>query len=145
MVAEDRAELMLRVCASVVAMAMLAGCASLPRSACTGGDQRQTAELVFGRVIGVTPGPGVSEADFASFLDAEVSSRFPDGLTVIDAQGRWTPPAGPAIHEPSKVVMIVLPGHGDDRARLDAVREAYKRRFRQQSVLLMTHDDCVSF
>jgi hypothetical protein len=43
------------------------------------------------------------------------------------------------------MVMIVLPGRDDDRRKLDAVREAYKTRFRQQSVLLMTHGDCVSF
>jgi hypothetical protein len=43
------------------------------------------------------------------------------------------------------MVMIVLPGHRDDHQKLDAVREAYKQRFHQQSVLLMTHGDCVSF
>jgi hypothetical protein len=136
-----------RVVASAVAMAMLAGCASAPayHNACVDGHQRPTAEIVFGRVIGVTEGPGVSEADFANFLDSEVSPRFPDGLTIVDAQGRWTPPAGTVIHEPSKVVMIVLTGRPDDQAKLNAVREAYKRRFQQQSVLLLTQDNCVSF
>lgn len=130
-------------------MAMLAGCAEMHpapiAAACPGGQQRPTAEIVFGRVIGVQPGPGVSEAEFANFLDSEVSPRFPDGLTIVDAQGRWTPPAGTAIHEPSKMVMIVLPGRSDDHARLEAVRDAYKRKFEQQSVLLLTQDNCVSF
>jgi hypothetical protein len=123
----------------------LSGCAGFPGSGCPRSGQRATAELVFGRTSDDGTYPGVSEADFARFLDQEVSPRFPDGLTVIDAQGRWTPPAGTAIHEPSKMVMIVLPGHSDDRQKLDAVREAYKQRFHQQSVLLMTHGDCVSF
>lgn len=129
---------------SAVAVA-LSGCAGFPGSGCPMSGQRATAELVFGRTSADRTYPGVSEADFAQFLDQEVSPRFPDGLTVIDAQGRWTPPAGAAIHEPSKMVMIVLPGHPDDRQKLDAVREAYKQRFHQQSVLLMTHGDCVSF
>jgi len=140
-----------KVVVSAVVMAMLAGCAGVRPSpapspaACADGSQRPTAELVFGRVIGVSPGPGVSEAEFAAFLDQEVSPRFPDGLTIIDAQGRWTPPAGSIIHEPSKVVMIVLPGRPDDVAQLNAVREAYKQRFQQESVLLMTQQNCVSF
>ena len=65
---------------------------------------------------------GVSEADFARFLDGEVSPRFPEGLTVIDAEGRMmTPPAGLMIREPAKLVMIVLPGDKDDAAITQAV------------------------
>ena len=106
---------------------------------------RATAELVFGRSSDNPAHPSVTEADFTHFLDEEVTPRFPDGLTVIDAQGRWSAPAGPAVHEQSKMVMIVLPGRADDRRKLDQVRDAYKRRYDQQSVLLMTHGDCVSF
>jgi hypothetical protein len=133
---------------SAALAAMVCGCAEAPQpsaslSPCPIGGQRQTAELVFGRVS--SDGPGVSEADFAHFLDEEVSPRFPDGLTIVDAQGRWTPPAGSAIHEPSKMVMIVLRGLPDDQPRLDAIRAAYGRRYHQQSVLLMTRSACVSF
>jgi hypothetical protein len=106
---------------------------------------RATAELVFGRSSDNPAHPSVTEADFTRFLNDEVTPRFPDGLTVIDAQGRWSAPAGNAVNEQSKMVMIVLPGRGDDRRKLDAVRDAYKTRFHQQSVLLMTHGDCVSF
>ena len=123
----------------------LAGCAEVPHNGCPKAGQRATAELVFGRASDDPAHPLVSEAEFARFLNEEVSARFPDGLTVIDAQGRWRAPAGDAIHEPSEMVMIVLPGRPDDRAKLDALREAYKRRYHQQSVLLMTHGDCVSF
>jgi hypothetical protein len=133
---------------SAVLAAMLVGCAtpSVPpaEALCTNDGYKATAELVFGRVSDDGT-PGVSEADFAQFLDREVSPRFPEGLTVIDAEGRWTPPAGSMIHEPAKLVMIVLKGAPDDKSKLDAVRQAYKTRFHQRSVLLMTHGDCVSF
>ena len=123
---------------------LLAGCASQSIApGCKTGSERPTAQLVFGRVS--ETGPGVSEAEFTKFLDQEVSTRFPDGLTVVDAQGRWTPPAGTIIHEPSKMVMLVLRGREDERAKLEAIREAYKRRYHQQSVLLMTSNACVSF
>lgn len=132
---------------SVVLAAMVSGCVDAPPPSppppCLSGGQRQAAELVFGRVS--PAGPGVSEKDFAHFLDEEVSPRFSDGLTVIDAQGRWTPPAGSVIHEPSKMVMIVLPGRPDDLARLQAIRAAYTRRYHQPSVLLMDSPACVSF
>jgi hypothetical protein len=131
--------------AAILAISALGGCATPERYGCAKAGMRGTAELVFGRSSDDPNHPRVTETDFTRFLDEEVTPRFPDGLTVIDAQGRWSAPAGNAVEEQSKMVMIVLPGHHDDRAKLDAVREAYKRRYHQQSVLLMTHGDCVSF
>jgi hypothetical protein len=126
------------------ASAALAGCET-PRYGCAKAGMRATAELVFGRSSDDPDHRSVTEADFTRFLDEEVTPRFPDGLTVIDAQGRWSAPAGAAIHEQSKMVMIVLPGRPDDHAKLNAVRDAYKARYHQQSVLLLTRGDCVSF
>ena len=125
--------------------ALLAGCASVPTNGCPKAGQRATAELIFGRSSDDPAHPLVTEAEFSKFLNDEATPRFPDGLTVIDAQGRWSAPAGNAVHEQSKMVMIVLPGRPDDRSKLDAVREAYKQRYHQQSVMLMTHGECVSF
>ncbi len=120
----------------------LAACASSPPGQCAAPGQHPTAELVFGRVSeGV---PSVSEAQFAKFLQQEVSRRFPDGLTVVDAQGRWVPPAGGAIQGPSKTVMIVLRGGADDQEKLEAVRAAYSQRFHQPSALMLTDQTCVS-
>jgi hypothetical protein len=124
---------------------LVAGCGSVPHHGCANAGMRATAELVFGRSSDDPNHSSVSEADFTRFLDQVVTPRFPDGLTVIDAQGRWSAPAGKAVQEQSKMVMIVLPGRDDDRRKLDEVRETYKARFHQQSVLLMTHGDCVSF
>ena len=124
------------------AMFALAACADRPAGQCAAAGQHPTAELVFGRVSdGV---PSVSEAQFAKFLQQEVSRRFPDGLTVVDAQGRWVPPAGGAIRGPSKTVMIVLRGGADDREKLEAVRSAYTQRFHQPSALLVSDQTCVS-
>jgi Protein of unknown function (DUF3574) len=39
----------------------------------------------------------------------------------------------------------VLPGRDDDQARLDAVVEAYKRRFHQHAVRVVVQPVCVSF
>jgi len=115
-----------------------------PQQPCPDGGYRETAELVFGRVSTDGKG-GVSEAQFAKFVDGEVTPRFPQGMTVIDAQGRWAPPAGSMIRTPAKMVVIVLPGNADDSKKLEAVRVAYKSRFHQPSALLLTHGDCISF
>lgn len=136
--------------------ASMAGCALMPKVkppaaapspslSCSAASQHATAELVFARVASETPGPGVSEANFSKFLNDEVATRFHDGLTVLDAQDLTPKPAGGLLYGPAKVVMIVLPGHTDDSAQLDAIRAAYKTRFNQQTVLEMTHQDCVSF
>ena len=102
------------------------------------------AELTFGRDIGRHV--GVGEAAWRDFLDHEVTPRFPDGLTVVSALGQWRDRAtGEIVREPSKLVMIVLPGNPDDQARLEAIAAAYKRQFRQQSVGIIVQPACAAF
>ena len=122
--------------------AALSGCAGLGLD-CRGGYKR-TAELLFGRNVGGRP--GVSEAEFARFVTREITPRFPDGLTVIDARGQWRDRASNTIvREPSKVVLIALPGQAADDENLQAIIAAYKARFRQDSVGLIVRPACVSF
>jgi hypothetical protein len=112
---------------------------------CHGAQQpKMVAELMFGRDIG--HGVGVSEAEWQRFVARELVSRFPDGLTIIDAIGQWRDrDSGKIVHEPSKHVEIVLPGNKDDDARLDAVVAAYKRTFHQHSVGVILRPACVAF
>jgi hypothetical protein len=102
------------------------------------------AEFMFGRNIGRRF--AVSEADWRQFVDREIISRFPSGLTMFNAFGEWRDGASNKImREPSKVVQIVLPGEADDTARLDEIVAAYKQRFKQQSVVVIVRPACVSF
>lgn len=119
--------------------------AQSPASACHAGQQpKLMAELTFGRDIGRHV--GISEAAWRRFLAREVTPRFPDGLTVINALGQWRDrKTGRIVREPSKLVMIVLPGNADDQARLDAVVAAYKRHFQQQSVGVVVQPACIGF
>jgi Protein of unknown function (DUF3574) len=112
---------------------------------CHGTQQsKMVAELLFGRDIGRSI--GVSETAWALFVEHELTPRFPDGLTITDAIGqRRDRDTGETMQEPSKHVEIVLPGRADDEARLDAVVDAYKREFRQQSVGVIVRQACVSF
>ena len=132
-----------------LAVSSLAAFLTIPAAAqtadCRAGQKAQAvAELLFGRNIGNRL--GVSQAQWTRFLDREITPRFPDGLTVLDARGQWRDPSrGIVVHEPSKVVQIVLPGRDDDQDRLDAVAKAYKSRFHQQSVAIVVRPACVSF
>ena len=135
---------------AILAMAGLIGlsaCVSVttdPLPACPAGQEaRRSAQLFFGRNIGDKP--GVSDADWRRFMDEEVTPRFPDGLTVLDGGGQWRGEDNKLIREASKIVMVVLPNKRDVQGRLDAVRNAYKTRFHQEAVLVVTQAACVSF
>ena len=90
-------------------------------------------------------GEVVDDAAWASFLEDTVTPRFPDGLSVLDAQGQWRDSGGVIQKERSKLLVIRAPP-GDDGARLiGEVSDEYKRRFEQESVLRVVSDACVSF
>jgi hypothetical protein len=130
---------------AVILSFVLVGCATAPPPpACPAGQEyRHTAQLFFGRNVGDKA--GVSEADFRRFVDEELTPRFPDGLTVLDGGGQWRGEENRLIREASKVVLIVLPKGREVPGRIETVRSAYKARFRQDSVLLITQAACVSF
>jgi hypothetical protein len=86
----------------------------------------------------------VSELDWQIFVRDEVTTRFPDGLTVWDAHGQWKDPGGAIAQERSKVLLIV---HADSEKARSAVQEVisrYRKVFEQQSVLWETARVCVS-
>ena len=90
------------------------------------------------------PKGSVSELEWQIFLRDEVTTRFPDGLTVWDADGQWRTPGGRIDHERCKVLLIV---HADTAAAREAVRviiERYRKAFDQQSVLWETARVCVA-
>jgi hypothetical protein len=129
----------------ILLVGALTGAADAQSIECRVGQKpQQIAELWFGRKIGNRV--GVSEAQWARFLDREVTPRFPDGLTVFNAVGQWRDQTrNTIVQEPSKIVHIVLPGNADDQDRLSAIAEVYKSRFRQQSVGVIVRGACVSF
>ena len=129
--------------AAVALAAVLAATSVLAKTACPAGlHPARSVELFFGQEVG---GRVLSDAEWAAFLDTEVTPRFPDGLTVWQAQGQWRPPGGVLAREPTRVMLIELTGAGDERAKLAGVIEAYKTRYHQKSVLLVEHGDCIRF
>jgi Protein of unknown function (DUF3574) len=124
---------------------VLSGCATAPIVACRGSQRSMlSAELLFGRKS--ADRIVVTEREWAGFVEQEITPRFPDGLTVLDATGQWRDPAvGRAVREPSKIVIILFRDDPAAHERLDAIAEAYKRRFDQRSVGIVIKPACASF
>jgi Protein of unknown function (DUF3574) len=134
--------------------AALAGCAAVPVPRPTTpnpyvcllpGEQRMVvAELFFGRdIAGRAP---LSDAEWADFAARVVTPNFPDGFTVFDGAGQWrNPQTGHIVREPTKILLVAAKRQPDLSGRLTAVIDAYKARFRQRSVGVVTRDACAAF
>jgi hypothetical protein len=124
----------------ITLVAGIGGAAAQPALQCTGAQKPWVvAELLFGR-------SRTGDKAWARFLAREITPRFPDGLTVLDAKGQWRAPGSARIaRERSTVVVIAMPPTADNDGRLQEIIEAYKARFRQRSVGLIVRPACVSF
>jgi hypothetical protein len=104
----------------------------------------QRIELMFGR--DVRGHPGVGNAAWARFLAREITPRFPDGLTVVDAAGQWrNPVTGRIAREPSRLVIVVTAGDVPADEKIAAIVAAYKQRFHQKSVGVVSSAVCAAF
>jgi Protein of unknown function (DUF3574) len=101
-------------------------------------------ELFFGRSI--AGGGEVSDADWQRFLDQVATPTFPDGLTALDAEGRYLEHTnGSAVAERSKLLIIVVMDMLGLDERVSRVIGQYKKRFNQESVLRLDREGCVAF
>ena len=99
--------------------------------------------LFFGRSQGEVE--VVSEAAWRTFLAEEVTPRFPDGLTVLNAAGQWRDGSGTIVRERTKLLLVLAPPGAEAMRHTDEIAGAYKRAFGQSSVLRVVTDACVSF
>jgi len=99
-------------------------------------------ELLFGAQL---KGGAVGRRAWTNFLNKEVSPRFPEGLSVFEGYGQWKDAARRSVREPSRMLLIWYERDAASDARIEAIRSAYKKRFKQQSVLRADSISCVSF
>ena len=117
----------------------VAGCAA----SCAPGQRAMRSEwLYFGTAM---PQGRVSPEDWRGFVDAVVTPRFPDGLTVWPAQGQWKSADGAIVREASWVLNIVHAPDAASETAIAGIVDAYKTRFGQESVLRVGNDACASF
>jgi Protein of unknown function (DUF3574) len=103
----------------------------------------QAVEIMFGR--SVAGRIVVGEREWTRFLAREITTRFSEGLSVVDAAGQFKTPDGVIAHEPSKLVIIIAPDDSETGDRIAAIEAAYKKQFNQQKVVVVTRAVCASF
>src|SRR5262245_4250771 len=109
---------------------------------CSSAARMARVELLFGTQQ--KNAPPVSEEEWTE-VAAEVTPRFPGGLTVFTGQGQWRSAGGAIIKETSRMLVIWYSNPNNSSARIEAIRAAYKKRFSQASVLRADGESCVSF
>ena len=103
-------------------------------------------KLYFGLGPADEPSKGVSEQAWRDFLDKEVTSRFPAGLSVVDVYGQWQGKEEKAPERiRSKMLIIDYPRTAANDAKIEAIRAAWKKKTGDQSVLKATQPADVSF
>ncbi len=100
-------------------------------------------ELFFGATL--ADGQTLADQDWQKFVDDEVTPRFPEGLTELAGRGQWRRPDGVITHEPSRLLLIWYSPATNKDADIEAIRAAYKTRFKQLSVMRVDGVNCVSF
>jgi uncharacterized protein YrzB (UPF0473 family) len=95
-------------------------------------------DLYYGRNIGTTG--QVSDRQFRQFLRNEVTPRFPDGLTVYNADGQFLNSSDQLIREPSNVVSLILEDTQANERSINQIIDAYKQEFQQESVLVVVDE-----
>ncbi len=91
-------------------------------------------ELYFGS--SVKGRPFVTEGMWRKFLSVEVTPKFPDGLTFLDAYGQWRSGDGHIYAEQTHVLLILFKADGTTEGKIESIRAAYKSQFQQENAPL---------
>jgi hypothetical protein len=127
----------------------LAACTSTLDSrspvSCETGAPARMVQMFFGRSS--ASGIPVSDAAWQAFVDGPVTTSFPEGFTVLDAQGQWRDQkTNRILHEPSKLIVVAVPAATVSiPVRIAPIIAAYKARFAQQSVGVVITEACAAF
>jgi len=106
----------------------------IPDAGRTGALPFVRTELFFGTA---KPDGVVTEEEFRGFIDAVVTPRFPDGLTLLKGDGQFRGADNIIIKEQSFVLVLLYPHDTFEASskRIQKIRELYKKQFQQESVL----------
>ena len=107
----------------------------IPRGGLAGSLNFARTELFFGTAK--ADGSVVTDAQFLTFVDVAITPRFPDGLTLLEADGQFRNSAGDIVKEKSFLLILLYPVEDFRQAsrRINAIRDEYKEQFQQESVL----------
>jgi hypothetical protein len=120
----------------VATAALLPACMSLRQENCRNEEQSAIHDsLYFGTA---KPDGVVTGEEWAQFLGAVITPRFPQGLTVFRASGQWNMENGTMAREATYVVQIIHPNEERFEKSIRELVAVYKEQFQQKSVLRVT-------
>lgn len=108
----------------------------------------QTPRLVVRLYLGGSmQGRGtISRRAWERFVADTVTPALPRGFTVYDAYGQWMDPATRVIgREATEVIEVAEADTPEFRARVAGIADAYRRRFEQHTVGLVSELACAAF
>jgi hypothetical protein len=103
-------------------------------------------ELYFG--LNIPDGRRIEDPDFELFIDTCLSPRFPEGLTILHAQGQWQDTSTQKVDkEDSRIVVLLYPrkSRKAKSALIEQVRGSYQKAFNQQAVMRVDMPTKTSF
>lgn len=107
------------------------------------GERWVRTELYFG--LTQPGGTRITDSEWRSFLDSAITSRFPDGLTVLDGYGQYRNNAGAVTREPMRLLVLLHHATDAERRSIAEIRALYRAAFNQESVLEVASGAEVSF
>jgi hypothetical protein len=126
----NKAALALLLCA------LLASCAHAPHA----GGVMDTLYFGLSR-----PGGQVSESEWQEFMNTEISSRFPDGFTIVEGKGQRKNKNGEILSEATKILQLGHDGSEENEAKFRQIIDAYKKNFDQESVYRSSQKANISY
>lgn len=110
---------------------------------CHSGDVMTQSTLYFG--LNRPAGPAITAKEWQQFIDQDVTPRFQEGLSVFDAKGQWLGNDGVLVRENSKALLLIHVADAASQQKIDTLRNIYKQRFAQDSVMRVDTTVCVAF
>jgi hypothetical protein len=89
--------------------------------------------------------PAITEDEWQSFVDTEVTPRFPDGLTVLTGYGQFRNRSGLIARDHIKLLLIWYQRSTTAEQSIEAIRVAYVDQFGLESVLRADSSSHISF
>jgi hypothetical protein len=117
--------------------------ATADTQSCKADNQMQQTTLYFG--LSRPAGKDITSQEWQQFVDKDVTPRFKEGLTVFDARGQWLGNDGNVARESSKALMLIHGKDAQSESNIEALRNVYKSRFAQESVMRVDQPVCVQF
>ncbi len=122
--------------------------AQAPSCPFAGQSVQLVVQMFFGQSVGRASGsPGlISRRAWERFVADTITASLPGGFTLYAASGQWQDPTTRVIgREPTEVLVVASPDSPAFRAAIAAIADAYRHRFDQRSVGIVSTPACSAF